>query len=238
MPTTTSRGVFVLSAGLLGCLLAALPAGAEDFYVNTVLDTHDEYCTMLALPPWSCSLREAISLANETPGKDTIHLQPGNYVLTLEGAEDDLNITGDLDILEDVDIVGVGSVESIIRGNHTERVFHVFDPPGPMPAPLLQLFDLGVMDGGFLDDHSFPSGAGVLVDQGTGLYLWRCVINGNHAHSGAGIMALSGSTVLVVETTLRLQQHGGNQRESCNLWGGHRHVLWRNPSYHPVDIFR
>ncbi|MEW6269336.1 MAG: CSLREA domain-containing protein, partial [Thermodesulfobacteriota bacterium] len=71
-----------------------------------------------------CSLREAVTAANtnapsgHTPGEciagdpqpviDVIRLRRGTYVLTLGGADDDLNQGGDLDVTGSVRIEGKG----------------------------------------------------------------------------------------------------------------------------------
>src|SRR4051794_5814556 len=65
--------------------------------------------------PGACSLRKAISAANtDAPaagcaagaGADTIALPSGRYELTLPGAGEDANASGDLDIASDLTIAG------------------------------------------------------------------------------------------------------------------------------------
>ena len=60
------------------------------------------------------SLREAIICANVTPGPDVINLPAGTYTLDLVGAGEDAAATGDLDITDDLTIVGAGSGTTII----------------------------------------------------------------------------------------------------------------------------
>ena len=78
----------------------------------------------------NCSLREAIQAANtdqkfdECPvgqGADTIELPAGTYTLTLPGADEDGNATGDLDIRSDLALHGAGSGVTIIDGNQLDR---------------------------------------------------------------------------------------------------------------------
>ncbi len=164
MKTTTRMTSFRLTLGLLACCLAALPVLAGDIVVDTTEDTLDGWCTTLPWPPDNCSLRKALTLANETPGKDTIHLQPGTYVLSRVGALEDLNVTGDLDILDDVDIKGVGVGLTIIDGNQTDRVFHVRQGSAHPDPPMLQLFDLTVQHGtGYPGGGIFNSGGALPV---------------------------------------------------------------------------
>ncbi len=110
------RGLVVF----LVCLVFSNASMAIDFAVNKLADTADGSCDVS-----DCSLREAVIAANALPGVDTIILPAGNYVLTLSGSGEDLAATGDLDIMDDVTLTGAGSVQSIIDGNATDRVFHV-----------------------------------------------------------------------------------------------------------------
>jgi len=94
-------------------------AGAATFNVSTYADisdpTPDGTCD-------SCSLREAIQEANALPGPDVINLPPGKYNLDIAGSDEDQGLTGDLDITDDVTIIGIGttSIES-----HVGRILHV-----------------------------------------------------------------------------------------------------------------
>jgi CSLREA domain-containing protein len=72
-----------------------------------------------------CTLRAAIQEANADPGFDEIDLPPGTYTLALTGINEDNAYTGDLDIRDDVKIVGDGSATTFIDANHIDRVFDV-----------------------------------------------------------------------------------------------------------------
>ena len=54
------------------------------------------------------SLREAISKANSTPGADTIVVPAGIYKITIPGAGESANATGDFNITDGVTIQGAG----------------------------------------------------------------------------------------------------------------------------------
>jgi len=71
------------------------------------------------------SLRQAIIDANLTVAADTINLPDGTYTLTLGGAGEDAAASGDLDITENLTIVGDGQDTTIIDGNELDRVFHI-----------------------------------------------------------------------------------------------------------------
>jgi len=71
------------------------------------------------------SLREAVILANQLPGPNTINLPAGAYVLTEAGADEDASLTGDLDSTDTfgtLSIVGAARSNTIIDGNGTDRV--------------------------------------------------------------------------------------------------------------------
>jgi len=97
--------------------------------VITVTTTADELNS-----DGDCSLREAIRAANldaavdgcpAGSAADTIVVPTGTYVLTLTGAGEDSNLTGDLDVLNSVVISGAGVGATIVNGNATDRVFDI-----------------------------------------------------------------------------------------------------------------
>ena len=49
-----------------------------------------------------CTLRAAVQETNARPGADTISVPPGTYVLAIPGAGEDVSVTGDLDITDDL----------------------------------------------------------------------------------------------------------------------------------------
>src|SRR5947209_14146927 len=64
------------------------------------------------------TLRDAVTQANSTPGADAIAFAPGlNGVITLTG--------GELDIGDDLTIVGPGAAQLAVSGNHASRVFEI-----------------------------------------------------------------------------------------------------------------
>ncbi|HEX2622133.1 MAG TPA: choice-of-anchor Q domain-containing protein, partial [Phototrophicaceae bacterium] len=68
-----------------------------------------------------CSLRAAITEANTTTDLDVILLPPGTYTLTLEGAGDDVNLSGDLDITTAIVLQGTDVASTtFIDGNDLE----------------------------------------------------------------------------------------------------------------------
>src|SRR5690606_24916998 len=60
------------------------------------------------------TLRAAIMESNARFGQDTIVLPAGTFKLTLGGVDEDGAATGDLDITDDLTIVGAGAGQTII----------------------------------------------------------------------------------------------------------------------------
>src|SRR3989344_2882469 len=86
---------------------------AAAFTVTKIADTNDGVCDA------DCSLREAVGAANATAGADTVSIPAGTYTLSIAGAGEDTNTTGDLDITDDLTINGAGNTATIIDGGGT-----------------------------------------------------------------------------------------------------------------------
>ncbi|HLD68304.1 MAG TPA: hypothetical protein VJA19_19970, partial [Pseudomonas sp.] len=116
---------------LLGALLLCVSVGSQAaiLLVTTQTDSHDGQCNL------HCSLRDAVSVANQSANPDLILLFPGTYVLSLPAAldgdgvpiDDDDNPIGDLDILGDLRIRGLGlsSTGSRIKAQFNDRLIEV-----------------------------------------------------------------------------------------------------------------
>jgi hypothetical protein len=125
------------------------------------------------------SLREAILAVNAGSGGDTINLASGTYTLALAGAGEDAALSGDLDILKTMTILGTGSGNTIINANGIDRVFHILGANGQ-----LTLMNVTVQGGSV----GSGSGGGLLVATSTNqLTLNSVVVSGNSAAFGAGI---------------------------------------------------
>ncbi len=113
----------------MGWLIQAGPAASapDATFVINVNTTTDEFDTSGS--GTGCSLREAIKTANDATnfggcarvsttgsGSDTIIVPSGTYTLTLSGAFEDLDATGDLDIRNNMIITGSGSTPPVITG--------------------------------------------------------------------------------------------------------------------------
>ena len=216
MPRTRSRFPRLVAAVIAACaILAAIPAlagAATTFTVDTTADAAPTPTACVGLPA-DCSLRQAVALANEAPGPDTIVLPAGHYTLTLKGDEEDGNLSGDLDVNGDgpISIQGDGARTTVIDANGLEdRVFDV------LPANSLSLSRLTLTRGLAISQ----SGGGISVNEAD-LALDRVAVRANVATeegSGGGIYleeaeaTISGS--LIAEN--RNSGNGGGIRSSSS----------------------
>ena len=176
---------FSFAAGMVTTLLWGLGgfstawATSSASAVITVTTTNDELNT-----DGDCSLREAVQAANTDQavdacaagsGADSILLPAGIYTLTLAGAGEDNNATGDLDIIDAVTIRGVDPATTIIDANGLDRALHLL-----ADNATLTLTKLTVRHG------QLP------LDSGAGLYasgpvvLSNTIFSGNASASGSG----------------------------------------------------
>ncbi len=127
-----------ISAALLFSLFLQVNVGhAASFTVNSFVDGVDVAPGngICATPTGVCTLRAAIQETNALPGADTIILPAGTYILTIPGPFEDHAATGDLDITQDLTILGAGAASTIIDGNGAvtgDRVFQVASAPTPI----------------------------------------------------------------------------------------------------------
>ncbi len=107
-------------AGLAVLMLACAPAWAIDIQVDILGDPLPNGCT-----PGDCSLREAVTLANSLAGPDRILLPatPGLPLqLSIPGDNENANATGDLDVLDDLEILGTGAETTVLVQTTQDRV--------------------------------------------------------------------------------------------------------------------
>lgn len=188
--------IFALSAQVSLAGVANSDQGSS-FSTITVNNTADVIAN-----DGSCTLREAVTAANTNtpsgslPGEciagsadDMISLPAGQFVLTRVGANEDMNQSGDLDILNSLQIRGVGANQTIIDGNFTDRVIQAV-------ANRVVLQDLAIINGETPSD-GFANGGGVAYlgpnSAGVGEFrLHRVVVRNNRAsnpqigHGGDG----------------------------------------------------
>jgi predicted outer membrane repeat protein len=72
------------------------------------------------------TLRAAVMEANARIGADTILLGTGVYTLSLFGLGENNSLLGDLDITDDLTIIGAGAGRTVIDADFLDRIFHIF----------------------------------------------------------------------------------------------------------------
>jgi CSLREA domain-containing protein len=157
---------------------------AADIVVNT---TDDELNA-----DGDCSLREAIEAANTGQPVDacpagneghTIAVPAGTYELTLAGAGEDANATGDLDILADLKLIGAGIKSTVLDAKALDRVLHVH------AGATVQITGMMITGGRTPDGADSPSGGGDAEPGGAlanfgDLILAQCAVSDNRTGDG------------------------------------------------------
>ncbi len=222
-PATDQRGVFRPQDGN-GDGTSIVDIGAVeriDFYVNTTADTIDANLNdgLAEDAAGNTSLRAAIMEANALAGLQTIFVPVGTYTLTLTGTGEDMAATGDLDILDDLGIIGAGAVETIIDASDLDRVFEVHSGKKlSLEAVTLRngwlsggadgagILNSGTLDlvGITLDSNeaiSVGSQGGAIYNQGALIISDSTVINNTVYGGGAGLFSSSAIPVTISNST-------------------------------------
>jgi CSLREA domain-containing protein len=217
-----------LDAALVLATLAAstTAAGAAVYIPTKTADTADGACDA------DCSLREAVLAANAHAGDDVILLRAGTFTLTRLGDED-LAAAGDLDVQDDLVILGDGAGRSIIDGGGFDRIFQV--PAGvtaeirdvtlrrgtaPAGGAILNAGELTILRSALTGNSSGAGGGGagfggaILTDGlGSSLTVRDSLVAGNIAHGGGGGIAIGGDATLanvtIVDNESRADFGGG-----------------------------
>jgi CSLREA domain-containing protein len=156
-----------------------------------------------------CTLRAAIMEANATAGADIIMLPAGTYTLTLAGRGENAAATGDLDITEDLTIIGDGAAVTIVQagttpGSGIDRVFEVLDVQddggvGPTNATFFGI----TIQNGVASDYGGVGDGGGINHTGLGLIqVLNSVVANNSATVDGGGIASDGS-LTVINSTVR-----------------------------------
>src|SRR5581483_3151361 len=160
---------------MLGALTAALlvgrsggkpePAAAAGFVVATTADFPNinpagTTCVSTA-PGGACTLRAAITAANNTGGANTITLPTGVFPITRNTAGEDLNDQGDFDVFNNslaptysLTITGAGNTITVINAALHDRVFDV------LGSASLTLQNLALVNGSVTGDGGCIRSAG------------------------------------------------------------------------------
>ena len=179
-----NRKWYLVPAAVL-FLTAVLPADAAVFLPTKLTDSADGACDS------DCSLREAVLAANAADGPDFIVLGPGTYTLSLPGKGEDLAATGDLDIRDDLAIVGRDSSNTFLNAAVVDRAFDV------LAGVRLEVVGLTLSNG-----HAGAEAGGGIRVAGD-LALTRVVVRDSVAGEGGGIAGVGSASLLdIVQSSI------------------------------------
>jgi hypothetical protein len=126
------------------------------------------------------SLREAVAAANNLAGEDVIVLKARVYKLAIAGAGDNINSSGDLDIIDTVTIRGAGAGATIIDGQQLDRVFDVI---GTAPSSIKVVFEKLAVRNGSVTGH----GGGIQFGNANVVVRDSTVVGNRASLTGGGI---------------------------------------------------
>jgi CSLREA domain-containing protein len=212
MKINNFRTLMTVTGLALSALFLAAPANQARAAAITVTTTSD----VIDSTDMQCSLREAIISANENPNvgqagecalgvenaTDIIVLEDGAvYDLSIVGAGEDLSLTGDLDVFDDLALVDIQLVvdnqgTATIQGNDIDRILH--------------LHGAALDATGILFQNGFVLAlGGNILNEGGVLQLIDSTVSDGDASGGAGIFNNNGS-VLLFDSLVRANNAGFN----------------------------
>jgi Ca2+-binding RTX toxin-like protein len=166
--------------------------------------------------PGDCSLREAIIDANASAGKDIITFDERITTFHLERHGIDAR-AGDLDISDDLIILGNGADKTIVDGRHVDRVFEISKlDMAPVPDVVIQGITIRGGSPAF-----FIGNGGAIQNIGGKLTLNASVVRSNIArfgggiaNEGGGLLEINGSAVL---ENIASERGGGIHNQASTL---------------------
>src|SRR5947209_7471791 len=169
---------------LLTALLAlglAASAQADTYSVTDTTDSPASGTGSTCTTAGPCTLRQAVTAANDTAGADTINVAPGTYKLD----------NGDLFINTDVTIAGHEATDTIIDAQNKSRVFDLGGSGGG-PGSTVSISNL-TMQNGAPAKTSFCSGdGGAIISTNTALTLSHVAVRNSSAFFDGGGVFVEG----------------------------------------------
>ena len=171
------------------------PAQGLSFTVNSTIDQVDAsigdgQCETV---PGNneCTLRAAIQETNALIGDNQVFLPAGNYVLSIAGSGEDQAASGDLDITDNLEIIGSGSAGTVINANSIDRVFHT------------RFADYFTLSGVSLVNGNVTGEGGGINHTARALNVSDCVIDNNTASgNGGGLFTVAFKTLTVSDCVI------------------------------------
>lgn len=165
------------------------------------LDPDDSVCDtgdMVGDEP-ECTLRAAIQQTNASPGADVILVPAGDYVLSIAGIGEHGAANGDLDINDDLTILGAGPAVTVINANTIDRVFEI----SPLSAATVTMTHITVQGGG-----KMASGRAININGA--LNLLNSVVRLNEGGSNGTLYVQSSGSLYMVSSTIYSNTVTGN----------------------------
>jgi hypothetical protein len=243
----------LLALLLAGLLSLGAPgfvrAQANEFLVNSTQDRvdaelADDICDADPGLAVTCTLRAAVMQANVTPGEHIIRLQPVLYRLTIPGAGEDQGLTGDLDLVGRITVVGTssgGRLRTIVDATGlNDRVFDARSTASSLQGLTISGGVLGTttgnsteLDGGgvrafgtftlldsIITNNTASRGGGVAIFQGTSTIL-RSTISNNSATAGdTTLIADGGGGIFSINNVFTLRDSTVQNNTSAHHGGG------------------
>jgi CSLREA domain-containing protein len=230
----TAGSVIVASAGVQAAQPDPIPdnnfwsgevsiVAAADFLVNSYQDGADAapgdgFCATSA---GLCTLRAAVQEANALPGAQRVALGAGVFLLNVEDspfapavqpAPEDDAASGDLDIKDDLTIMGLDADRTTIHANEGDRIFEVHG------AVTVELEQMALSGGAPIDNGD----GGGLRNNGGVVTLRGVAVAGNTAGGGGGLANVAGTLAvrdssITGNTTVEGGAGGGIRNEAVLL---------------------
>ncbi len=217
----------------------AVAAPTANLTVTKLTDSADGTCD-----GDDCSLREAIIAANDSPGADVISLPlAGTYVLTITGVNEAQAATGDLDVRDDLTIIGQGPGATVIDANGIDRAFSLLNAntvvisgvtimggaPGGIGGGIYNINTDLTLTNVAVVSNTATSGGAIRLDGDDAVLTLNegCLLAGNKADYGGGISIASGDRALLA---------GGRIFSNSAFFGGGLYVQESNVTLSGVQI--
>jgi len=136
-----------------------------------------------------CTLRAAIQESNALTGSDIIELPADTYTFGIAGRGEDLAASGDLDITDNLSIIGDHATTTIVDADEIDRIFDIFSTAN------VTVSKLTIKNG----DSGYPSNGGGVRNQGV-LTLTKANLFGNTAGLAGGGIFDTGTLSLMDST--------------------------------------
>lgn len=153
--------------------LLAQQAAAATFEVNSLGDGPADACDA------TCTLRDAITLANADPAADTIEFSAG-----LSGT---IVLASEIPVQQPLTIAGPGAAQLALSGGDANRILNI---DTGTPGDAIAISGLTLQDG-----RAIGEDGGAILSYNASLTLTDLVLSGSHADAAGGALAMNDGTL-------------------------------------------